>query len=145
MAQRKITEDNLGAWVIKCDPQQHPRLRHALLAHRPHVVRDWCVADNYRSRMMQPGHRAILWVSAGGGTVTRGIAGVGWVTSEAQGDVSLHLPLLHDTLSDDELRATGIDDLEVQRLPVGSNPSWVSTVQLADIEKLLDGWPEPQG
>ena len=144
MAKHAITEDNLGAWVIKCDPQQHPHLRRTLQEGRPHIVRDWCVAENYRGRMMRPGHKAILWVSAGGGRVTRGIAGVGWVTSEAQaqGNVALHVPLLQDTLSDDELRATGIDDLEVQRLPVGSNPSWVSRVQLTDIEKLLDGWPE---
>lgn len=145
MAKRAITEDNLGAWVIKCDPHVHPHLRQILLGHEPHVVDRWCVADNYRSRMMQPGDRAIFWVSADGGTMTRGIRGVGWVTGEAHGEVQLHLPLLADVVSDEELRAGGVDDLEVQRLAVGSNPSWVSKVQLRDIEKLLDGWPELEG
>ena len=141
MAGRAIDEDDLGAWVIKCDPRRHPHLRRAVLQHEPHVVEHWCVAENYRSRMMRAGVEAILWVSGDGGTVPRGIWGVGWITGAADGEVPLHIPLLREGLTDAELRAAGIDDLEVQKLAIGSNPSWVSTAQLERIRQLLDGWP----
>jgi hypothetical protein len=41
------------------------------------------------------------------------------------------------TLTDADLRAAGVDDLEVQRMPAGSNPSWVSRRQWDLIEPLL--------
>jgi hypothetical protein len=48
-------------------------------------------------------------------------------------------------VTDAELRASGIGDLEVQRMPFGSNPSWVTVDQLTKINALLGEWPEPPG
>lgn len=167
VADKLITDQNLGAWLIKCDPTSKYDLPRAIEERGLEIILNWSVTDNYRSRMMKPTDKAILWVSGDSRRMTRGIWGIGWVTgfvqdtiheeldpdeetfwhSEADrlavtNDVDLDIPLFEDGLSDEDLRAAGIDDLEVQKQPQGSNPSWVSTEQLAAIQSLLDEWPE---
>ena len=149
-----ITEDNLGAWLIKCDPESNSDLPRQVDHPGTDVVTKWCVANNYRSRMMKPGDRAILWVSGNGRRMTRGIWGLGWVTGYVQdsragtrfavsNDISIDIPLFEDgaQLSSKELVDAGVTDLEVQVLAQGSNPSWVTREQLAQIEMLLGPWP----
>jgi hypothetical protein len=51
--------------------------------------------------------------------------------------VPVDIPLFATALTDADLRAAHIDDLEVQRVPAASNPSWVSLEQWARIEPLL--------
>lgn len=69
----------------------------------------------------------------------RGIWGVGRITAAADETadglrVGLHLSLRPEALvTDAELRARGLNDLEVQRLPQGSNPSWVTREQRNEI------------
>lgn len=53
----------------------------------------------------------------------------------------LDIPLFASALTDADLRAAGVDDLEVQRMPAGSNPSWVSKQQWDRIETLLHERP----
>jgi hypothetical protein len=167
VTDRLITDENLGAWLIKCDPTSKYDLPRAIEELELKVVDNWSVVDNYRSRMMKPTDRVILWVSGNGQKMTRGIWGVGWVTDYVQdvlqvelepdedtfwhseadrlavtNDVALDIPLFEEALSDADLRAAGIDDLEVQKQAQGSNPSWVSKDQLREIEKLIDEWPE---
>jgi len=36
-----------------------------------------------------------------------------------------------------DLRARGITDLEVQKIPQGANPSWLTKPQLAALDELL--------
>jgi hypothetical protein len=152
---RVITADTLGAWLVKCDPGSNPDLVRQVDEPGTHVVTRWCVADGYRGRMMAPGDRAVLWVSGDGRRLARGIWGVGRVTGEAidrpgrhgRGvalEVALEIPLARrgTELPAAELVAAGITDLEVQRQPFMSNPSWVSTEQLARMEELLPPWPE---
>jgi hypothetical protein len=47
------------------------------------------------------------------------------------------IPVFASALTDADLRAAGVDDLEVQRMPAGSNPSWVSRQQWDRIEPLI--------
>jgi hypothetical protein len=49
----------------------------------------------------------------------------------------MDIPIFASALTDADLRAAGIGDLEVQRMPAGSNPSWVSKQQWEAIEVLL--------
>jgi hypothetical protein len=157
-APRRVSEETLGAWVIKCDPRANPDVPRAAHAGAPWVARRWCVADNYRSRMMRAGHRAVLWVSGDGRTLARGIWGVGWVAGpvlmtggpdlSTSGDrqrpeVPLHLPLAREVVSPEQVRAAGAADLEVLVQPHGSNPSWISRTQLAALGDLLGEWPAP--
>ena len=141
MAARAVTEATLGAWLIKCDPRVNPNL----LAPGPDGVArvtSRCVARGYRAELMKAGDRVFLWVSGDGRTLARGIWGVGHVTGVVEGSVTevfvpVDIPLVVTPLTDVDLRAVGVDDLEVQRMPAGSNPSWVSNEQLARIEPLL--------
>lgn len=167
MAERAITDENLGAWLIKCDPTSKYDLPRAIVELGLEVVTNWTVTDNYRSRMMKPTDRAILWVSGDGRRMTRGIWGIGWVTGYVQdvvqvelepdedtfwhsetdrlavtNDVALNVPLFEEALSDADLRAAGIGDLEVQNQAQGSNPSWVNKGQLEQILELVGEWPE---
>ncbi|MFC7492359.1 MULTISPECIES: hypothetical protein [unclassified Knoellia] len=153
-----ITEDNLGAWLIKCDPELNSDVPRQIGQPGTGVVTTWCVARNYRSRMMKPGDRAILWVSGNGRRLTRGIWGVGWVTGHVQDtDAESGLPVANQVsldislfergaeLSSTELLGVGITDLEVQKQAHMSNPSWVTKDQLARIEVLLPPWPDHVG
>jgi hypothetical protein len=116
--------------------------------------------------MMKPGDRVVLWVSADGRRMARGIWGIGCVTSFVQDEIphasnaaevgywlneeaclavtnsiDVDIPLFETPVTDVELKAAG-DDLEVQRQPPGSNPSWISNEQLARLEPLLPDWPD---
>src|SRR3954454_14551212 len=105
---RLITEANLGAWLIKCDPEVSSDVPR--LVRQPGLgrVTKWCVADNYRSRMMRPGDRAILWVSGNGRRLTRGIWGVGWVTGSVPDPAPEEpRPSSHDVALDIRLFGSG--------------------------------------
>ncbi len=96
----------------------------------------------------------------------RGIWGTGWVTGVVEDDdpdthdaveigywlsekarravelfVPVDIPLFNEPVTAEELFGVGINDLEVQRAPQGSNPSWVSKKQLTKLAKLLE-WPD---
>jgi len=148
---RPITQQNLGAWLLRCNPKNEPELPR-LIAGGGYRIERWCVADNYRSRMMAAGDPVVFWISGDGRLLARGIWGVGRVLGvrgfprpaaggrptgrnvDGPGErpsVSVDIPLLAMPVSDQRLRAAGIDDLEVQKQPQGSNPSWISATQLA--------------
>ena len=135
--KRNVTLETLGAWVIKCNPRR-TSVDPFLAAGE--VKQSWCVADNYRGRLIRPGHRVLLWVSA---HIHRGIWGAGRITGGlsihgGQGHVQVHIPLLVDPLTAAELSAVrGLLSMEVFRSPQQANPSWVSDSELALIDPLM--------
>lgn len=146
-----ITDDNLGAWLIKCNPEANPDVVAQLDQSGTFVVTTWCVAHTCRSRMMKPGDRAVLWVSGNGRRMTRGVWGMGRVTGTVEDGradtgtagpnvIPLDIPVFKRgaELSSDELVRAGITDLEVQVSPAMSNPSWVTKDQLARMDALLE-------
>ncbi|GAB7067166.1 hypothetical protein [Mycolicibacterium hodleri] len=51
MPGRAVTLDTLGAWVIKCNPSKTDvEPMRAAGETKP----SWCVADNYRTRLIRP-------------------------------------------------------------------------------------------
>ena len=126
MSTARITDDNLGAWLIKCQPTVNVEVPRAILS----------------------GDRVLLWVSGDGRRLARGIWGAGHVTwpvrrmLDEQGcqleklEVPLSVLLLLDGLPAEEIRSAGIA-LEVWRSPMGSNPSWIEIDQLAALDALL--------
>lgn len=151
--RRLINPETLGAWVIKCQPKVNPGVTTAILDRDPGPITRFCVADNYRSRMMAADDPAILWISGDGRQLARGIWGLGRVTGPIRAivgevascdvgklEVPLHIELLADGVSVEAIRAAGVGDLEVLVQPQASNPSWVSRDQLAALAWLLD-WP----
>ncbi|SER31033.1 EVE domain-containing protein [Microlunatus flavus] len=159
---RAVTRETLGAWLLKGNPAVWDVRRFLADGHRE--ITSWSVRTGYRSALMRPGDRMVLWMSGPGtGGIVRGIWGLGHVTAEAEpwtddergwwldddarralhARVEVHVPLLDDPLPAAELRAAGVTDLEVQRVAQGSNPSWISRDQLAALEPLLPPWPAP--
>ena len=134
---RSITPDDLGAWLIKARPEPGSEVLR-LIEGGGGTITSRCVSRGYRAELMAAGDPVLLWVSGDGRRTTRGIWGVGRVTGPVDdGVVSLELPLLDEPVAAGELLAAGIDDLEVQRMPAGANPSWVSRRQLAALAPLL--------
>lgn len=147
---RRVTRENLGAWLLRCNPKNEPELPR-LIARGGHRIEQWCVADNYRSEMITAGDPIVFWISGDGRRLARGIWGIGNVLGidlaqrpaahgreihgvaapDGRSRVEVDIPLLPVAVSDAMLRTWGIDDLEVQVQPQGSNPSWISRGQLA--------------
>lgn len=136
-AGRSVTPQTLGAWVIKCNPARTPvdTMRRSGLADAR-----WCVAPNYRSQLMRPGQQVLFWVSA---HHLRGFWGAGRITGSPRAEdgrlrVPVHIPLFAEPLTAAELsRWSALRSMEVFRSPQQSNPSWVSTAELAVLGPLL--------
>ncbi|MGP4058377.1 hypothetical protein ACTWP6_26740 [Mycobacterium sp. 4D054] len=134
---RSVTLETLGAWVIKCNPNKTP-LAPMLAAGE--AKRIWCIAGNYRSRLIRPGHRVLFWVSS---HPERGFWGDGRVTGRpvAEGgglQLPVRIPLLREPLTAVRLSSIStLASMEVFRSPQQANPSWVSAAELAAIDTLL--------
>ena len=162
-----ITAGTLGSWLVRCNPAKWDLPGY--LAAGGTQVDSLSVVDNYRSAMMAPGDRILLWVSGNGRLMARGIWGLGHVTAAVRDEpagpapdrsslwldertrrgvshaVFVDIPLLDTPITDAELKSAAIDDLEVQRVPMGSNPSWLSKEQLSRVGPLLPPWPRYTG
>ncbi|MGI3779441.1 MAG: EVE domain-containing protein [Janthinobacterium lividum] len=159
-----ITRATLGAWLLKANPAVWDVRR--FLADGETRLTSWSVHRGYRSALMRPGDRVVFWLSGPGtGGLTRGVWGLGHVVAEAESwadaergwwlddaarqalraRVEVDVPLLDHPVAAAELRAAGITDLEVQRVPQMANPSWVSRPQLAALQEVLPDWPDPPG
>ena len=159
-----VDRAELGAWLLKANPAVWD-LRGFLDAGERRLT-SWAVRPGYRSALMRPGDRVLFWVSGDGRSgFPRGVWGLGAVLAPAEpwhdaergfwtdegsrqgvrARVEVDIRLLDEPVTAVELRAAGVDDLEVQRQPFAANPSWVSTAQLARLADLLPGWPVPVG
>ncbi len=155
MAQA-IDRDNLGAWLLKANPALWDI--SGFLKSGQSRIRSWAVQPGYRSRLMTAGDRVLFWVSGDGRSgLARGIWGDGEVVAPAEdwadaepgfwrndtarravrARVQVSITFLDEPVTAEELRARGLTDLEVLRIPQGANPSWVSRDQLAVLEELL--------
>lgn len=143
----RVDRDDLGAWLVRCNPRLSDLDR--LWAEKGGPLDSWCVGTNYRSALMRPGDRILLWVGGQSPRYERGIWGDGSVVGEPI-DVEAEsggrpklvcpveiTPLLDVAVTDQQLRAAGISDLEIQRAPQGISPSWVTKSQLAGIVQLM--------
>ena len=96
---------------------------------------------------MQPSDAVLLWVSGRDRRFVRGIWGRGHITAPADWTdsglrIGLELELQDEPFATDaELRAAGVNELEVQRMPQGSNPSWVPRELLERMDELWERRP----
>lgn len=102
--------------------------------------RSWCVAANYRSRLIRAGQPVLFWVSA---HPQRGVWGAGRVTGDAFDEdgrlqVPVHIPLFDQPLTAAELLfVRGLASMEVFRAPQHANPSWVTVAEMALLAELF--------
>ena len=136
-AKRTVTAESLGAWVIKCNPAKTD-VEPMLAAGRAKSL--WCVAGNYRSRLMAPGHQVLFWVSA---HPRRGIWGAGRITAAPVLDggtlhVATSIALFDEPVPAAALKEVrGLETMEVFRSPQQANPSWVTAEEWTVLESLL--------
>jgi hypothetical protein len=136
-----VTKQTLGAWVIKCNPRL-TALEPMIAAGRAKT--SWCIADNYRSRLIGTGQRVVFWVSA---HPRRGIWGAGRITGAPYvEDGRLHVPteigLFDDPVTAKELATVApLRTMEVFRSPQQANPSWISRTELEVLDRLLPTLP----
>ncbi|OZC65175.1 hypothetical protein CH251_25080 [Rhodococcus sp. 06-462-5] len=110
--------------MIKCNPHKTD-LAPMIAARRAHE--HWCVADNYRTRLMAPGQSVLFWV---GSHPRRGIWGAGRLTGTPvpgpQWKVSTNITLFDEPILASTIQSiAALSMLEVFRSPQQSNPSWV--------------------
>lgn len=151
-----VRRDNLGAWLLKCNPAFWDL--QSFLDSGEARITSWAVQRNYRAALMRPGDRVLFWVSGPGrGGLVRGLWGDGTIRAEAEdwlddergrwladeprravrARVEVDIGLWDAPVPVTELRLHGLDDLEVLRMPYGSNPSWVSRPQLRAVGELV--------
>lgn len=134
---RSVSAEEFGAWVIKCNPRLTP-VETMVAAGR--AKPSWCVAANYRSRLIRPGHQVLFWVAA---HPQRGLWGAGHVTGEVYTEggkwhVPVNIPLFGTPITAAHLAGLpGLAAMEVFRSPQQANPSWVSRTELAVLAPML--------
>lgn len=134
---RPVTELTLGAWVIKCNPRL-TAIEPMVAAGRAKTT--WCIADNYRSRLIEPDQRVLFWVS---GHPRRGFWGAGRITGEPYADddglhVATDIGLFDAPVTAQELASVAaLRAMEVFRSPQQANPSWISRTELEVLDRLL--------
>jgi hypothetical protein len=140
---RRITRDNLGAWLLKGNADSADLLGR--FARDPRVER-WCVRRGYRLDLMAAGQPVLFWGSGSRDrAVAYGIWGWGRLRGPArpEADGSGWWAPLDLTIADpsawirrDELRAhPDLADLEVLRQPQAANPSFVTRSQLEALHR----------
>ncbi|ROR93032.1 hypothetical protein [Nocardioides aurantiacus] len=141
---RRVTADSLGAWLLKGDPR-HDEVA-TLLSTGFADLGTRCVRPSYRTALVAAGQPLLYWVSGRDPRFPAGLHGRGTVTGPVREDpdlgpvVPLALgPVTPPVLRADLLAHPLLADLEVLRMPAGSNPSYVTLDQLAALQA---GWPQ---
>jgi hypothetical protein len=164
---RKATADNLGGWVLRCNPD---------VFDLPQAVRDgddkvwdWLVSKSYRADLMAPEQRVVLWLG-GPRTVARtpGIWGIGHVTgpvhprvdvdqvpeywldeersTRLEWVVDVDVDILQKPVASAELKAVPeLAGMEVFRASQMSNPIYLSPEEMHAIEGMVGPWPDFPG
>lgn len=140
MSARAVTLADLGAWLMKArggEPSTQAHVREGFAS-----VESWCVRSSYRTALVAPGQPVLLWVSGGQRDPAAGIHAFGTTTGEVTGPPDdMIVPLRLEPLAPTVLRVELVGhrllaDLEVVRMPAGSNPSYVTREQLAALREL---------
>jgi hypothetical protein len=127
-----VTASSLGAWLVKASPAHLPVEEMMRTGFRDLTSR--CVRPTYRADLIAAGQPVLLWVSGGDPRHPSGIYAAGWTTGPVEHGVEVSMPVRLqpvdpvvervELLADSQLR-----ELEVIRMPAGSNPSYVDRAQ----------------
>lgn len=141
---RAVSAATLGAWLVKRRGDDCADL----VDSRFETLTGCCVRAGYRADLVDDGQPVLLWISgrdpehpagiyARGSTTGRCLAG-----PEGSGKPLMPVrlaPLAIPVLREQVLAVPGLADLEVVRMPAGSNPSYLDVTQL---DALAAAFPE---
>lgn len=157
-----VTRKNLGAWVLKCNPEVWDLATFVELGGD--TILDWSVAQNYRSDLMRKGDPVVFWVvGPRNGLITyRGLWGVGrltgtpqwdpsgpldpanslWLDKEKEGEheygVLTQIPLLHHPIPADVIAAEPVlKDCEIFRVQQIANPSFLTKEEHKALQRIV--------
>ena len=139
----RLTRETLGAWLLKAHPAT-PGFE-SLAQDGFTGVRTRCVRASYRTELVEAGQPVLLWVSGRDPRHPAGLHAQGRTRGEAgteDGEPVLPVALapLEVPVPRAELLAHPLlRDLEVLRMPAGSNPSYLTGEQYA---ALRADWPQ---
>lgn len=158
-----ITDDNFGAWVLKCNPATWDL--DGFLADGGSHIDSWSVQDNYRSARMRVGDPVVFWVTgAASAALVPGIWGAGvvvapvevraeveeddedagyWLDADAELRanffVVVDLPLFEQPIPRQVLvEHPVLSDAELVRQPQMGNPSWLTAAEWVALQSLLE-------
>ena len=134
-----VTASTLGAWLLKASPRDGAidelvRTRFAAVATR-------CVRPSYRTELVEAGQPVLLWVSGGDARHASGLHAAGMTTGptldSAEGPaMPVRLRALDAVVPRAELLAHPVlREIEVLRMPAGSNPSYLDLAQYAALRE----------
>jgi hypothetical protein len=131
--RHRLSEREVAGWLLKTSVP----LDELAAGWQPGRTRrlERCLRASYRLDLMRPGQPCLLWLS---GRVQAGVHAVGTLTGRPRTDGQPSVPvslrrLEHPVDRAVLLRSAAFADAEVLRMPAGSNPSYVTAVQLAEV------------
>jgi hypothetical protein len=141
-AGSRLTRGDGAAWLVKTS--RPPEVIEPGWAPGETRTLQRCVRATYRLGLMVPGQVCLLWLS---GQASPGVHAIGTLvagpggeepldTVEAPGGpvITLRLRLLAEPIPRQELMTAGpFATAEVARMPAGSNPSYLTGPQLAEV------------
>lgn len=149
-----VSTARLGAWLLKANPAIYP-IADWIRDRPDESVTAWSVQRNYRSAMMEAGQPVYLWVSGDGRDIEPGVWGSGvvtgpcevgsadgrWLDRNAASRADYFARVEIDFLASPVSRATlksdpRFADLEVLKVPAGSNPSFLTSDQANALREL---------
>jgi hypothetical protein len=152
MSDRRVSLDDLGAWLLKGNADRTDLAER--FARRPDVE-SWCVQPSYRTRLMAAGQPVVFWASGSRTRQRYGVWGVGLLTGAPHLDpdtgrlrVPLRLTIWEPArwLARDRLRADArLTALEVLRQPQAANPSYLTNSQFAALQTHIEPRPPVSG
>jgi hypothetical protein len=127
-----ITPSSLGAWLVKASPDGLPVAEAVRTGFR--TVTSRCVRPTYRAELVAEGQPVLLWVSGRDPHHPAGIYAAGHTTGPVEQGAELAMPVRLVPVDPvvarvDLLAEPLLSQLEVIRMPAGSNPSYLDTEQ----------------
>ena len=141
-ASSRLSRSDVAAWLVKTS--RPPAVIEPGWAPGEERTLRRCVRATYRLGLMTPGQVCLLWLS---GQTCPGVHALGTVVAGPGGEepadtvdapggpvVTVRLRLLEEPVSRHELiAAPRFATAEVVRMPAGSNPSYLTAAQLAEV------------
>jgi hypothetical protein len=138
----RLAASDVAAWLLKTS--RSPALIEPGWSPGEERTLERCVRRTYRLGLMAPGQVCLLWLS---GQTCPGVHAVGTLVAGPGGEepadtidapggpvVRVRLQLLQDPVPRSELMTLpAFAASEVARMPAGSNPSYLTTPQLAEV------------